>query len=368
VKSIIRKIIYLCFWFFPINKKIITFEAFGGKKFAGNCKAILDEMIKRDLSYKYKIFINKGVILENKYNKYIIYTNSLKWFYYTSVSKYWIKNSNAYGELPKKNGQIYINTWHSGSTLKKQGYDLEGVPLEKRIPKKNIKYWDWFVAGSKNKAIILSNSVGYKGNMVVIGMPRIDYLINHQKEDVNKIKKKLRIDIDKKIILYAPTYRDNDIKGENNKKILKKIKVPEGYLLLVKFHYYNKKTDIHNNKIWDISDYNDINELFIISDVLISDYSTVIFDYSNLKRPIILYAYDLKEYKKMRNFYINYEEEMPGPIVKNIKQLNNELANLQTFENRYGEKRRSFYKKFCSYNDGKATIRFVDMFVKKYFD
>ena len=93
--------------------------------------------------------------------------------------------------MPKRKGQIYINTWHSGGILKKQGYDLENTPMEKRIPLDSVKDWDWFAAGSKEKAKVYSDSVGYKGNIIVLGMPRIDRLINFNKLELRKLKIKL---------------------------------------------------------------------------------------------------------------------------------------------------------------------------------
>lgn len=367
MKSFIRNLIHKLFCLLQINNNVITFESYAGKNFSCNCKAIFDEIQAQSLGYICKIFINKGVKLEDKYKKHIVYRGTIKWIYYTAISKYWIKNTGAYGGLSKRKGQIYINTWHSGGILKKQGYDLENVPLEKRIPLDNVKDWDWFVAGNEEKAVIFSNSSGYKGNTIVLGMPRIDCLINFSKVEVDNIKSKLNIPKNKKVILYAPTYRDNDKLGKNNHKALNGIKIPKDYILLIRFHYYNEKKIINGKNIINVSDYNDINDLYLISDILITDYSSVVFDYSNLKRPVILYAYDLDYYKLARDFYIDYEKEMSGPIVKNIEELNKVLANIEKFNNQYKKKRERFYKRFCSMNDGQASKRFVELLVSNYF-
>lgn len=367
MQNIIKKVLYNVFSKLRVNQKLITFESYGGKNFSCNCKAIYDEIKEKKLDYSCKIFINKNVTLDEKYKEDIVYRGTIKWIYYTATSKYWIKNTGAYGGLPKRKNQIYINTWHSGSILKKQGYDIENVPLEKRTPKDNVKDWDWYVAGSEEKAKVLNNSTGYKGNTVVIGMPRIDYLINFKQEDIKRIKKKLNIE-QKRVIFYAPTWRDNDVEGKNNSSILDGIIIPDGYVMLVKFHPLVKYTSINNEKIINVSKYNDINELFVIADVLISDYSSVIFDYSNLKKPIILYAYDFDEYKDLRDFYIDYEKTMPGPIVKTIDELNEELTKIDTISIRYREKQEKFYESYCSSNDGQATKRFIDLLVSGYFD
>ena len=149
---------------------------------------------------------------------------------------------------------------------------------------------------------------------------------------------------------------------------LEDIKIPNDYILLVRFHYYNDVRDVSHKNIIDVSKYNDINDLYIIVDLLITDYSSVVFDYSNLRRPVILYAYDLDDYKEARNFYINYEKDMPGPVAKTVEELNEELKNIDTIFNRYKDKRERFYKRFCSINDGQATKRFIEMFINGYFE
>lgn len=365
--KIIRKILSKLFSIFPINKRIVTFESFSGKNFTGNCKAILDEMLSRNLDYDYKIFIKKKVSIDNKYQKYIIYKYTLKWLYYTTISKYWIKNTGAYFGLEKRKKQIYINTWHSGGSLKKQGYEMDNTPLDKRKPTSNVRDWDWYVAGSKEKAEEIVNSYGYKGKIYVLGMPRIDYLLNFKKVNIEKIKKQIGIKT-KKVILYAPTFRDNDMSGKNNEKVLDGINIPSDCTLLVKFHPHVKLTELKNKKIINVSSYKDINELFIISDCLITDYSTVIFDYSNLKRPIILYAYDFEDYNKKRGFSMDYKKEMPGPIAKNMKELNDIINNVDVYSKKYKKQQELFYERFCSYNDGKAAKRFVNLFIESFFE
>lgn len=366
MKKMIKNIIYYFFCLFKIKDNLITFESYSGKNFSCNCKAIYDCIKKEKLNYNCKIFVKKNVQLEDNYKKDVVYKSTVRWLYYNAISKYWIKNTGAYGGLPKRKGQIYINTWHSGSILKKQGYDLDNTPIEKRIPRDNVKDWDWFVAGSKEKADVLAKSMGYNGKIVVLGMPRIDYLINFKEEEKRRIKQQLNLG-NKKIILYAPTFRDDDLNGIGNVKALDKIVVPDQYIMLVKFHPFVKLNSFNYKNMINVSNYNDINELFVIADVLITDYSSVVFDYSNLKRPAILYAYDLDNYKEMRNFYIDYKKTMPGPIVENVDELNKQLLNIDSINKNYKDKQQRFYDRFCSMNDGTATKKFVELLKSGHF-
>src|SRR5699024_6768720 len=133
--------------------------------------------------------------------------------------------------------------------------------------------------------------------------------------------------VDKKIILYAPTWRDDDFYSRGNYKFELKLdlekmqrRLGEEYVVVLRMHYLiSSQLDISNftEFAYDFSDYEDVAELYLVSDILITDYSSVFFDYANLKRPILFFAYDLEKYRdQLRGFYIDIEKELPGPLVK----------------------------------------------------
>lgn len=146
-----------------------------------------------------------------------------------------------------------------------------------------------------------------------------------------------------------------------------KEKLGDDYVIALRMHYFiadEINTDGLEDFAFNLSKYDEIAELYLISDILITDYSSVFFDYANLKRPILFFAYDLEKYRdKLRGFYINIEEDVPGPVVKTSDDVINKILNIDVVKQQYEAKYDDFYEKFCSWHDGNST----DKVVKKVF-
>ena len=121
----------------------------------------------------------------------------------------------------------------------------------------------------------------------------------------------------------------------------------------------------YNGFVYDYSQGYDIQELYLVSDVLITDYSSVMFDYSNLNRPIIFFTYDIEQYRdSLRGFYFDFEEEAPGPLVTNTEGVIQSLKSLKQLNKEYSVKRKEFYDKFCHIDDGLAATNILKEFLK----
>ena len=136
------------------------------------------------------------------------------------------------------------------------------------------------------------------------------------------------------------------------------------YILLVRTHYFiSDNLDLSKYKgfAFDVSKYDDIAELYLISDILITDYSSVFFDFANLKRPILYYTYDLDKYENvLRGFYIDIHSEVPGPLLKTTDEIIDAIINIEDVKAEYKEKYDIFYERFCGIEDGDASKRIVD--------
>ena len=216
--------------------------------------------------------------------------------------------------------------------------------------------------------------IGKENIIVEKGYPRNDFLFNYTEEDVKNIKKKLGIEQDtRKIILYAPTYRSNQheagvgytYKEEVDFESLKE-KFGDKYIILFRAHYFIANAfdfEKYKNFVYDVSKIDDINELYIIADLLITDYSSVFFDYANLKRPMIFYMYDLEHYRdKSNGFYIDLSE-LPGAITETQQELENEIQNIDK-NFKYDEKYKRFNEKYNYLDDGHAADRVVEECIK----
>ena len=382
-----RKIKYLKYYYkYDVDDKMIFFEAYNGRNYACSPKVLYEYMIKNKKFNDYKFVwafknINQHKILKNK-NTIVVKTNSKEYFKYLSLSKYWIVNSLIDVSIKKKKNQIYLQCWH-GTPLKKLRYDIEvkGAVLNtiSEIRKRNdldaIKF-DFFISPSKfctEKFISAFNlkKLGKDNIIVEKGYPRNDYLFNYKKEDIDKIKKLLKLPKGKKVILYAPTFRDNQHTsgvgytynlGINFDKMQKELS--KDYIILFRTHYFVSNSfdfSKYDKFIYDVSKYDDINDLYIISDLLITDYSSVFFDFANLKKPMLFYMYDLDDYKNnLRDFYFDLNI-LPGPIVKQEDDLIKEIKNIDNYDELYHDKYIKFNKKFNYLDDGKSTERVVEV-------
>ena len=393
VRNIMGRLGYIKYYFTTnVDSNTIVFEAYMGRSYACSPKAIYEYMLhnKKYSSYNFIWFfknIEDYKFLEKNKNTIVVKYKSKKYYQYYAKAKYWITNSRIPDVILKKKSQKYIQCWH-GTPLKKLGYDItvEGgnaMNSLKDIRKKyriDAKKYDYMVSPSKfcsEKFRSAFNLKKYNKENIIIeeGYPRNDFLINYTQKDVDRVRKDLNIPKNKKIILYAPTWRDNQHESgvgyvyepEINFKKLQ-ILFGEDYILLFRSHYFIANyinLDEYKGFVYNVSQYDDINDLYIISDLLITDYSSVFFDYAILKRPIIFYMYDLKEYKnKLRDFYINLKE-LPGPIVENEKDLVKEIKSIDKNKKKYFNTYKKFNEKFNYLEDGNATERVVEKILSK---
>ncbi len=391
-RKIIRKIIYVkrmikykirTFRIKPDEKKVMFF-AFKGKSYACSPKAIYEYMLSDE---RYKDFKYIWAFKEPEKHKYLEENRNTTVIKYTGAeyqkalasSKYWIFNYRLGDHIYPKKDQVYVQCWH-GTPLKKLGYDLKdtnnAMNSEDEIHEKykiDAKKFKYILSPSKfasEKFISAWNlaKTNMTNKVIEKGYPRNDFLYNYKDEDIKRVKQKLNLPENKKVILYAPTWRDDQhqagvgytYKTEVDFDMLQK-ELQNEYIILFRAHYLVANSfDFakYSGFIYDVSDVDDINELYIISDILVTDYSSVFFDYANLKRPMIFYMYDFEKYKDdLRGFYIDIEE-LPGTITKTEKDLITAIREVKNFK--YDDKYKKFNAKYNYLDDGKAAKRVVE--------
>ena len=378
-----HKIKYIKYYFtIKTDDKVVIFETFNGRSFSDSPKYLYLEMLNNK-DYKDYKFIWAFNDPESKTNLFkelvnerttIVKTNTNSYLKSYAKAKYWIVNSKLNERLIKKKGQICCQCWH-GTPLKRLGFDIlkeKGNALNtvKEIKEKyynDAKVYDYMLSPSKFCSEALTSAFALKSlnkeNIIVEkGYPRNDFLFKYTEDDVLKIKKSIGIDTDKKIILYAPTWRDNQhtsgvgytYKLGIDFDTLKK-KIGDKYIILFRAHYFIANSfdfDKYKGFVYNVSNIDDVNLIYVISDILITDYSSVFFDFANLKRPMLFYMYDKEEYQNnLRDFYFSLSY-LPGPIVKEEKDLIKEINEVDTYFIRYKEKYDEFNKKF-NYLDSK---------------
>ena len=369
-KRILTKIINITFQMFKIQ---IVFES-GRDLIDGNAKAIYDYM-KKQSSNNYRLIwlVTKNTDVSNLDKKDYVYYKTLKGYFHIATSHYWIKNQSIKTIISKRKGQIYIQLFHGNGVMKKMGYDVTGE--EKRPPLEHTKDWDYYIANDQNDKNVITSSTGYQGKIEVLGMACIDTTKNLSKDKQKQkaILKSLNITNNKKNILYAPTFRDTDLNKEKVSIPIEKLQELEDYNIIIRLHpqIRTKVEESIFNKTNFINgcNYPDASELLTITDILITDYSSIFYEYLILNRPIIFYPYDYQEYINIRGgFYIDYQKELPGPICYSEEQLLNTITNIDTINNKYKTKRDKFNKKYNRLSDGKASERFVKALINNKFN
>jgi CDP-glycerol glycerophosphotransferase len=217
----------------------------------------------------------------------------------------------------------------------------------------------------------------YDNEMLDTGYPRNDILHDTNRDKIAEhIRKQLGIPQDKKTILYAPTWRDDEFYAKGQYKFemhlnldMMKQQLGDEYVLLLRTHYFIADSiDVSALKgfAYNLSRYDDISELYLISDILITDYSSVFFDYANLKRPMLFFTYDLEKYRDvLRGFYFDIEKEVPGPLLFTTEEVIDAVKNIDVIHGDYNQRYQEFYHRFCEWEDGHAAEKVVkSVFVK----
>lgn len=319
IGSIVIKFIKL---FVKTQDDLILFISFGGKQYNDSPKAIYETMLK-DPRFKNCDFV-WAVRNPHKFNipgkAKIIRIDTVRYFLTSLKARVWISNSPIERRLNYRGkNTFYFCTWH-GTPIKKLGHEISSVYARSK--------YDVICAQGKFDVKVFEQAFNIKKeNILLCGLPRNDVLATAKKDDQINFKRILNIPSYKKVILYCPTYRDWKDNYMSDGVNFTKWKQVLGESYIVLFRAHSKVVDeININEVsdfvFDVSDYHDLNDLMIASDILITDYSSISFDYSILEKPILLYTYDYEEYALKRGVYFDIREELPGGSISEDELLN----------------------------------------------
>lgn len=359
------------------RRQLMMFESFYGKKYSDNPKALYQYAKAHYPEYDLMWSVPKEAIpvFEEAGIPYSV-KNSVRDLWLQARAKYWIVNTRQplWKQPPK--GTTLIQTWH-GTPLKTLGVDIKHVTMPGTTTEKyhhnfltDTQKWTYLIAPNEYSNRIFQSAFDKKvPSLINSGYPRNDILYQYDDALIERLKRQLHLPLDKKVILYAPTWRDNENHGQGNYYLTLKLdldKVLEAHpdcVILIRAHYLiAQQLDLtaYGNRVINVSDYQDINDLYLVSDVLITDYSSVFFDYANLRRPMIFFAYDYEAYgAETRGFYFDYET-VPGPIVKTTDEVNQALSDAFERDTLYPGYE-AFLDKYCRWEDGNASKRVFDM-------
>lgn len=390
--------VYALMRILPLRKQLIFFESNLGRNCAGNVKEIYRELAQKkhdgtsyrcvwsfdSLPLRYstgdieKMYDMPSISEAGSVSELIIVRRrSVRYFFFLACARLWVSNCRMPAYLKKRSKQVYIQTWH-GTPLKKLALDMthscmageEDIEAYHEGFRRNSRTWDYLLSQNAYSTKIFRRCFDYHGVILQTGYPRNDVLVAcrnnaaRAEEEKNRLRDKLGLPRDGKVIVYAPTWRDDEANGKNTYSFSTALDYEEllrllgnEYTILVKSHYLVKDSlDLfrYRGAVRSFDEKCDIADLYLVSDVLVTDYSSVMFDYSLLGRPMIFYCYDLERYKDdIRGFYFDFESVAPGPVVSTTEELARAICDYDPGE--WEERYAAFSKRFDSFESGCAS-------------
>ncbi len=360
------RILFNIFKLFPQKVKTVCVASFGDNIFFATkaLRDLSDEeiIILKDPSCKYRFDESMTRVIPFEVRHPIAYIKSI----YHLATATTIIVDTYYGFLAVtdfRRGTTCIQVWHAAGAIKHFGLmdpsnEFRSLRALERFQKVYDRF-DYTVVGSENMADIFKKSFGLTDDRILrTGVPRSDCLFDRtEKQRVHKlIHQKYPTIGDRKIILYAPTFREQQFSDYQLELDIQQLykHLSNEYVLFIKLHpaVSNYISDRYEDFVFNVSDYKDTNELLLITDILISDYSSIPFEYALLEKPMIFFAYDMDKYRVTSGLIDNYENQMPGPVVSTTLEIINAIEQ-DAFDK---EQIKNFKKQWNEYSDGSSSM------------
>ncbi|GAA4374408.1 hypothetical protein GCM10023088_30180 [Actinomadura verrucosospora] len=360
---------------------MVLFSSYNGSQYSCSPRAVYEELIRRDADLEC-VWVSQDGQFAVDGKATTVLAGSREHYRVLAHARYVVANHAMPPWFFKRTGQVYLQTWH-GTPLKRLAYDLQDMPYQRteRLDwmEEEVPRWDLLLSSSPYATQVMRRAFRYEGEVLETGFPRNDILSTPEWERIGtRVRKRLGIPQGKKVVLYAPTWRDDRHHAEGKQGFSLELDVEtmrqalgDDHVLLLRTHHFITDRDrIAAGRlaggdagpfVIDVSRYPDIAELYMAADVLVTDYSSAMFDYAILGRPIVLYTYDLDWYRDhVRGFYFDLEAEAPGPVVRTSAEVAEAVRAASASEQRYADAYDRFFVKYCPHDDGQAASRVVD--------
>jgi len=366
--------------YYPVQQRLglrdaVLFISWKGKQCSDNPRGIAEELRRRGDSREHIWVVNDWAIpVPDGATAVLAGTED----YYEAVarSRYLITNDDMQDWYVKREGQVYVQTWH-GTPLKRIGFDvahpqfISGTRYLDHLAQ-DVAKWDLLLSPNPFSTPILRRAFQFPGEIAETGYPRNDVLCGADADQVAaRVRAALGIPAGKRVIMYAPTWRDNQYYASGRYRFDFRLDLEQAYQRLGQDHvillrgHHQMADDVPAGTrpgfVINVTDYPDIAELFLATDAVITDYSSVMFDFAPTGRPILFFTYDLEEYRdELRGFYFDLQAEAPGPLLATSAEVVEAIADLDIVAAGYREAYQRFAARFCPLDDGKAAARACD--------
>jgi CDP-glycerol glycerophosphotransferase len=366
--------------YYPLQQKLplrdaVMFVSWKGKQCADNPLAIAQELRSRgdDREHIWAVSDYSAPVPEGART---VLTWTEDHFEALARSRYLISNDDMSGRYHKRDGQVYVQTWH-GTPLKKIGFDIAQPQFISgagyfEVLREDVAMWDLLLSPNPFSTPIMRRAFRYDGEILESGYPRNDILRSADAASIAAdVRRRLGLPAGKRVVLYAPTWRDNQYYASGRYRFDLRLdleqawrRLGDDHVFLIRGHHHMAE-DVSAGPRPDfainVTAYPDISELFLVSDVLVTDYSSVMFDFAPTGRPMVFFTYDLEQYRdQLRGFYFDFEAEAPGPLLATSDEVVSAIAGIEGVASAHRAAYDAFTARFCPLDDGKAAARACD--------
>jgi CDP-glycerol glycerophosphotransferase len=281
----------------------------------------------------------------------------------THIELDWIKSADT----------RYLQTWH-GTPLKHIHFDsLWAPPGRVAYLTQDVRRWDYLLSPNRPSTDVLRRAFGFTGEIAELGYPRNDVLTGPDRHRIrDRVRRRLGIPAGATVVLYTPTWRDDVLDGQGRQDFTLHLdldaftrRLGADHHLLLRTHFLisAELPPIDRPGVRDVSSYPDVSDLYLAADVMVTDYSSTMFDFAVTGKPLLFYTYDLAHYRDaLRGFYFDFERDAPGPLLHTNTDVLDALADLTSVQARYAATYAHFRQKYCHLDDGRATERVIEHF------
>jgi CDP-glycerol glycerophosphotransferase len=351
----------------------VVYNSFNGR-FSDNPRAIYEELVRRNAEAMHVWTAEAATAAEFPREVMTVVRKTPEHLRQVDRSRYVVANVEMRDTLRKRDGVVFLQTWH-GTPLKRIGYDNRYVKAHPGgFERDRLEYerWDYLISPNPWASEVLRGAfAGFDGEILETGWPRNDALLAPDRDEVRaRVRHALGIEDGQTVVLYAPTWRDNLVheRGPEDQFSLAldidemARRLGDDHVLLLRLHFLvQKQLGDLGPVVRNVSAYPDVRDLYLAADVLITDYSSVMFDFAATGKPMLFYTYDLEHYRdELRGFYFDFEAEAPGPLCRTSDEVIAALEDIERVATSHSEAYARFRERHCPNDDGRASARVVE--------
>jgi CDP-glycerol glycerophosphotransferase len=370
---------YKVFRRLPVKRGLVVFESHMGKQYSDSPRYIYEAAVAAGLDRLGLDPVWSFARSKAGFPTDVRLVRRDSWRYHLDLARaeFWVDNQGFPRSFARRRETTYVQTWH-GTPLKRMGFDSPALERAsaavRRQQKAMMRRWSALLVPSEYFVETFVASYEYKGKLVRKGLPRNDALVRGADPDwVLAKKRELGLPTDRRLVLYCPTFRDRARRLATpyelplDLEVLRR-RLGDDYFLLVRTHYLDsvKVSNRFAPFVADVSRHHDVTELMLLADILVTDYSSVMFDFANTGKPMIFFAYDYEDYvRDERGTYVDLPEIAPGPVVATDDELVEALCRVDKDVAEYADRYAAFRERFCTYETGHAAEAVVADFLAR---